>query len=144
MNILAKGGGVREHSVPPPVTQGALVCPRCGATNAPATPRCRSCLTPLTSPPKRAPRAVTLVVDQRKQEFDAMLWELEALTRDEAPPLRYQCPVCSSEVDESATRCRCGAVFGETGGIVGYQCPLCGTRVTAEASRCRCGAIFSA
>ena len=120
-------------------------CPRCGGTNSVVTARCRSCLTPL---PKEAsgpaPRTVTPTIDPRGREVDAVLGELEALTREDvAPAVRVQGAACGSLVDETAIGCACGAVFEERRDVAGYECPVCGARVSEDATVCACGARFS-
>ena len=125
-----------------PRAAGPITCPKCRATNPPATLRCRSCLTPLPSKAAAAPRTVTPVP---RQDVDAILGELEALTLEEDHPrdISYQCPACGRSVEETASRCRCGAIFRDAQDIVGYACPLCGARVSETATRCRCGARFA-
>lgn len=120
-------------------------CPRCGGTNSVVTARCRSCLTPLPrEAPGPAPRTVTPTIDPRGREMDAVLGELEVLTRkDVAPAVRFQCAACGSLVAEDAVRCACGAVFEDRRDVAGYECPLCGARVSGDATVCACGARFS-
>ncbi len=133
---------VRETAMSRPL--GAVLCPQCGTANIATANRCVFCLAafPSKAAPPRAPRTASPITESRRTDLDAMFGELEALAREDATAVRFQCPACGRLVDEAATRCRCGAVFQDPG-PVGYACPLCGTRVSADASVCRCGAQFS-
>jgi len=139
----AAKGLVREKG-PGSGPMRTIVCPRCGGTNPATTKRCRACLTPLGTDAKPAPRVVTPIIEPRAAEVEAALGELEALTREDgAAQVRFQCPNCGRIVDDSATRCACGAIFEERPDVVGYECPVCGARVSESATRCACGARFS-
>ena len=83
-----------------------------------------------------------LVTQVRKPRAEPMYAELDALLANQEF-LQFQCPVCARFVDGAASRCACGARFGDVTGPVGYECPLCCMRVASDAVECRWGARFS-
>lgn len=140
MDLVGPAGLVIREKWGTTKAAGTVRCPRCGGQNPAGGARCRSCSAALPASPPATPRAA----NEGAAEIDEAFNELEELTQDEAPPaMQFQCPACDRFVEETAARCRCGAVFEPPPDVLGYECPRCGARVAPSATQCRCGARFS-